>query len=72
MLKDKNIFSGVTLDVHQVAAALNCSVRHVHRLARTGCIPTPVHLGSLVRWESSSIATWIADGCPATAAAEPD
>lgn len=52
------------LTVHQVAQMLNCSVRHVYRLSDTGRMPSPVRLGALVRWNRTSIETWIAQGCP--------
>jgi excisionase family DNA binding protein len=38
-------------DVDQVSEALNCSTRHVYRLAEAGKMPAPVKLGALVRWE---------------------
>ena len=51
-------------DVHGVAALLNCSARHVYRLADAGKMPRPVRLGSLVRWSRVTIESWIAAGCP--------
>ena len=54
------------LDVKQVAAILNCSQRHVFRLAVAGAMPKPRKLGTLVRWNCSQLETWIADGCPAS------
>ena len=53
------------LDVKSVAAMLNCSTRHVYRLADAGRIPRPVKLGALVRWSRSAVEQWIVDGCPA-------
>lgn len=53
------------IDVGEVAALLCCSDRHVHRLARTGRMPAPLRLGSLVRWSRVAIRDWIARGCPA-------
>lgn len=53
------------LDVHDVADLLNCSARHVHRLARTRRMPEPVRVGSLVRWNAATIRSWIEAGCPA-------
>ena len=50
-------------DVIAVAAALNCSPRHVYRLADAGKMPAPVRLGSLVRWQRAAITAWVADGC---------
>jgi excisionase family DNA binding protein len=51
------------LDVEQVAELLNCSARHVYRLADAGRMPAPVRLGALVRWRRQDLETWIADGC---------
>jgi len=51
------------LDVRGVAELLNCSPRHVYRLADSGRMPAPVKLGSLVRWNKASIDEWIATGC---------
>ena len=52
------------LDVRAVAEMLGCSARHVYRLSDAGKMPTPVRLGSLVRWSSASIREWIDQGCP--------
>ena len=54
----------ILVDVGQVATLLRCSERHVRRLARTGKMPTPIKLGSLVRWSRNAIDEWIARGCP--------
>lgn len=51
------------LDVEQVARMLNCSTRHVYRMADAGKMPRPVKLGALVRWPKDAIDKWIADGC---------
>lgn len=51
------------LDAVQVANLLNCSKRHVFRLADSGKMPRPVRLGSLVRWRRVSLIAWISDGC---------
>jgi len=51
------------LNVKQVAALLNCSQRHVFRLAETGQMPSPIKLGQLVRWNRSTLDQWIANGC---------
>ena len=37
------------LDVRAVAQLLDCSTRHVYRLADNGGMPPPVRLGALVR-----------------------
>jgi excisionase family DNA binding protein len=52
------------LAVKDVAALLSCSVRHVYRLADAGRMPPPVKLGALVRWQRTSILTWLAENCP--------
>jgi excisionase family DNA binding protein len=52
------------LDVRAVAQLLNCSQRHVYRLADAERIPRPVKLGALVRWDRVDIEDWIAEGCP--------
>ncbi len=51
------------LDVRAVAALLDCSPRHVYRLADAGQIPPPVRLGSLVRWRRQDLDAWLAGGC---------
>ena len=51
-------------DVQQVGKLLNCSPRHVYRLADAGRMPRPLRLGSLVRWNRAAIEDWIAAGCP--------
>jgi excisionase family DNA binding protein len=52
------------LDVRGVAALLDCSPRHIYRLADAGRMPTPVRLGALVRWSRQAIESWIEKGCP--------
>lgn len=52
------------LDVRAVAALLDCSPRHVYRLADAGRMPPPLRLGSLVRWRRTDMETWLAQGCP--------
>ena len=51
-------------DVEQVATILNCSPRHVYRLADAGAMPRPRHLGALVRWSRLEIEAWVKAGCP--------
>jgi excisionase family DNA binding protein len=51
------------LDVRAVAALLDCSTRHVYRLADAARLPAPVHLGALVRWRRRDLLEWLADGC---------
>ncbi len=52
------------LDVQAVAQLLDCSSRHVYRMADTGRMPPPVRLGALVRWRRQDLDAWIAAGCP--------
>jgi excisionase family DNA binding protein len=51
------------LDVRAVAALLDCSTRHVYRLADAGRMPSPVRLGALIRWRRQDLDAWIAGGC---------
>ena len=63
----------VLLNVEQVAALLNLSVRSVWRLRSTKQLPrdAEVRLGGSVRWKRSSILDWVEAGCPrSTMAAE--
>jgi len=53
------------LDVGAVAGLLNCSPRHVYRLADTNRMPRPFKLGALVRWQRTALLNWIDAGCPA-------
>jgi len=57
--------------VDDVATWLNCSARHVRRMADSGAMPRPVKLGaSLVRWRAETgdpmtgIRDWLDAGCP--------
>lgn len=52
------------LNVDVVAGKLSCSPRHVYRLSDAGKIPSPLKLGSLVRWSRKAIDEWIDAGCP--------
>jgi excisionase family DNA binding protein len=54
------------LDVRAVAALLDCSPRHVYRLADAGRMPPPVRVGALVRWRRTDLDDWLAAGCPST------
>jgi excisionase family DNA binding protein len=56
--------AAVLLDVRAVAALLNCSSRHIYRLADAGLMPGPMRLGALVRWSRTEIERWIAERCP--------
>jgi predicted DNA-binding transcriptional regulator AlpA len=52
------------IDVKAVAALLDCSERHVWRLADRSAMPAAVRLGALVRWDRAAILAWIAAACP--------
>jgi excisionase family DNA binding protein len=54
----------ILLSVDDVAALLNCSPRHIWRLASSGRAPRPLRLGGLRRWRREAIDQWLADGCP--------
>ena len=53
-----------TYDVSDVADLLKSSTRHVRRLADSGALPRPVHIGRLVRWRKADVDQWLAAGCP--------
>jgi excisionase family DNA binding protein len=66
-----DLAASVLLDVRAVAALLDCSPRHVYRLADAGRMPAPVRIGALVRWRRAEVEKWISDGCPSTRRAAP-
>jgi len=51
------------LTVHQVAELLNCSTRHIRRLADRGAMPPPLRIGALVRWDRATLTHWLEGGC---------
>lgn len=53
-----------TYDVDDIAALLKSSTRHVRRLADSGAMPRPLHIGRLVRWRKADVDQWLAAGCP--------
>jgi excisionase family DNA binding protein len=55
---------GQLIGVVKVAELLECSARHVYRLADSGRLPRPRKVGSLVRWSVGEIRKWVEDGCP--------
>lgn len=63
--RDRAPVDSALLDVRAVAALLDCAPRTVYRLADAGRMPTPVRVGSLVRWRRTDLDNWLADGCPA-------
>ena len=56
--------SAELLDANEVAAMVNCSVRHVVRLSDSGQMPIPLKVGRLTRWRRVDITDWITSGCP--------
>lgn len=56
--------AGALLTAQTLAVRLDCSERHVYRLAARGVLPIPLRLGALVRWRSTDIDDWIGAGCP--------
>lgn len=50
--------------VHDVAARLQCSWRHVLRMADRGDMPRGRKLGALRRWDPTEIEEWLSAGCP--------
>lgn len=56
--------TGLLLDVKTTAKLLNVSERMVYRLADQKAAPSPIRLGSLVRWRLAEIIEWIDNGCP--------
>lgn len=55
--------AGGTYNVGDIARMLQASTRHVRRLADSGAMPRPVHLGRLVRWRRADVDAWLAAGC---------
>jgi excisionase family DNA binding protein len=56
--------SSLLITVHDVAALLTCSARHVWRLADAGKMPRPYKIGALCRWDRTTVERWVAEGCP--------
>jgi len=54
----------ILLNGKAVGKLLSCSARTVSRLADAGRMPAPVRLGALVRWDQTTIESWISQGCP--------
>ena len=48
----------------QVAKLLQVSTRTLWRMRSAGSLPTPIRLGSAVRWRRDEIEQWILAGCP--------
>ena len=56
--------ANILLDMRDVARLLNCSERHVRRLADSRRMPRPIRLGALLRWSRPLLMDWVVDGCP--------
>jgi excisionase family DNA binding protein len=54
----------IALSADEVAEALGISRAHVWKLASTGRLPKPVHLGRAVRWPRKDLEAWLAAGAP--------
>ena len=52
------------VDASVLAALLNVSQRHVHRMDALGQVPSPIRLGRSVRWSAEEIKAWVAAGAP--------
>ena len=63
--RDRAPVDPALLDVRAVAAMLACAARTVYRLADAGRLPSPVRVGTLVRWRRADLDNWLAAGCPA-------
>jgi predicted DNA-binding transcriptional regulator AlpA len=50
------------IDAVAVAALLACSTRHVHRMAASGQVPTPLRVGQLTRWRAGTLRAWLRHG----------
>ncbi|MDY3555750.1 helix-turn-helix domain-containing protein [Gemmata sp. JC717] len=50
----------LTLDAHDLAALLKCSVRSVYRMRDRRELPAHLKLGRLVRWPRKVIDEWLA------------
>jgi excisionase family DNA binding protein len=61
---------GELLDVKSLATKLDCSTRHIYRLADAGRMPRPLKLGALVRWRAGDIHEWLDAGCPSVRTAK--
>lgn len=62
--RDRAPVDSALLDVRAVATLLDCAPRTVYRLADAGRMPTPLRVGSLVRWRRIDLDNWLAAGCP--------
>ena len=58
------VINAALISIHEVANMLDCSPRHIYRLADTRRIPQPIKLGALLRWVKADFEQWITAGCP--------
>jgi excisionase family DNA binding protein len=67
--KKTNADEPITMTIQEVAAALQCSDRHITNLRHQRRIPPPIITGKRkgVRWPRKQILEWIEAGCPALA-----
>lgn len=52
------------LTTSEVAKLVNAGHRSVWRWSRNGAMPSPVRMGSAVRFRRAEIMAWIEAGCP--------
>lgn len=64
--RDPSFIEPTLVTATEVAKMLNVSVRTLWRLRSAKQLPTPVRLGSAVRWRFEEIRDWITAGCPAS------
>ena len=65
----ENPIAPLALDRVSLAAALQCSARHVDELDRRGLLPRPIVLSdsasrAMKRWPTALISAWLAAGAP--------
>jgi excisionase family DNA binding protein len=65
--KNHAVNETIMLSIQDVARLMQCSDRHVNNLRKSGRMPQPVKLGTLVRWPQKTIEEWIQAGCPVVA-----
>jgi predicted DNA-binding transcriptional regulator AlpA len=52
------------ISAKEFATLLSISIRTLWRLRSAGKLPTPVEIGSSIRWNADEVRRWISDGCP--------
>ena len=53
-----------TMTKNELAAWLQISLGHLHRMTQAGRVPEPVRFGRCVRFPVALIDAWIREGCP--------